>query len=67
MKTYGKPLMKDGVLYYHIRPWWQRWLYKITKVAQRFLWRIGVNCHDLIFDECVPDFKCCVAFVEVDK
>ena len=60
MKYYGKPFTKDGVKYVHTLPWWQRHFYKMTVGVQWILWKIGIPWHNWIFDECTPDFNCCI-------
>lgn len=60
VRTYGKPFFgKDGILYRHTLPWWQRPLYRVVKAVQWTLWKLGVNWHDPVFDECAPTGGCC--------
>jgi hypothetical protein len=60
MEYYGKPFIKDGVEWVHTLPWWQRPLYRVTVGIQWTLWKIGLPWHNIFFDECTPDFNCCV-------
>ena len=58
MKTYGT-IEKDGIVYYHTLPWWQRAPYKITCAIQWLFWKYGISLHNRFFNECTPDFSCC--------
>ena len=34
-------------------------IYKLFKIYQFLLWKIGIAWHDNKFNECTPDFNCC--------
>jgi hypothetical protein len=34
--------------------------YKLTVFIQSILWLFGISVHNRIFNECVPDFSCCM-------
>jgi len=38
----------------------KRIFYKITVGFQWMLWKMGVSWHNSFFDECTPDFSCCI-------
>lgn len=59
MKTYGT-IEKDGIIYYHLLPWALRGLYKLSGNIQKLLWCFGISLHNHLFDECTPDFSCCL-------
>ena len=52
--------MKNKKNYAHRFVWWKRPIYKITVFVQWILWKNGINWHNSIFDECTPDFSCCI-------
>ena len=56
---YGKPFYVDGIEYIYTLPGWQRPLYKITNWFQYALWKMGIQWHNVLSDECTPDFGCC--------
>lgn len=35
-------------------------LYRFIKKFQKILWLLGIAWHDKIYNECTPDFNCCV-------
>jgi hypothetical protein len=46
--------------YIHRFPFYQRPFYKLTVFIQWLLWELNINWHNSFFDECTPDFSCCI-------
>lgn len=50
---------KDNIIY-SVRYTGTKYIkYKIVKMFQLGLFKIGIKWHDTIFNECTPDFECC--------
>jgi hypothetical protein len=46
--------------YVHRFSFYLRPIYKLTVFIQWVLWKNNIHWHNSIFNECTPDFSCCI-------
>ena len=51
---------KDGLEYAMIDTRMKRYFSQALSCIQWCLWKIGINIHNPISNECTPDFSCCI-------